>query len=214
MVGACIRWLNFWRGTRVRKAGRGHRVAWSSARAAQTIIQFTGEAGTVVLGRRVRLRDCDIQMRGTAPKLVIENEVRLTGVRIVVEDKGSEMLIRTLTSMSGARLQSKEGRRVEIGANCMIGHGAEVTNSDSHSVISTATGERLNPARDVILENQVWLGANVYVGKGVRIGKNTVVAACSRVLEDLPPSVLAAGTPATVKRTGIKWARERIGVEF
>jgi putative colanic acid biosynthesis acetyltransferase WcaF len=41
-----------------------------------------------------------------------------------------------------------------------------------------------------------WLAADVFVGPGVTIGSGTVVGARSSVFSDLPPWVVAAGTPA------------------
>lgn len=210
---AVLRFWNVWHRARVLRQGPRHRITWRTARAPGTRIEFYGDGGSIELGHEVRLFDCIIVLRGTRPRLVIQDRVRLTQVRIVVEDEGSEVLIKSLTSMTRATVQSKEGCRVEFGADCMVGHGAEVTNSDSHSVICQATGARLNPARDVVLGDRVWLGAGVYVTKGVRIGPDTVVAAGSRVFSDLPGAVLAAGVPAVVKRTGVAWCRERLGVK-
>jgi len=95
----------------------------------------------------------------------------------------------------------------------MVGHGAEVTNTDSHSLLDAVTKERMNPARDVIIGKHVWIGAGATVAKGVRIGDDAVVAAGSRVFKDVPAGVMVAGTPAVVKRSGVTWSRKRLGVE-
>ena len=52
----------------------------------------------------------------------------------------------------------------------------------------------------VVVEDDVWLGMNVVVLKGCRIGKGTVVAANSVVTRSLPAGVIAAGVPARVIR--------------
>jgi acetyltransferase-like isoleucine patch superfamily enzyme len=208
-----VRLFNWWQGSRIIRSGPDHRVQGANARLRGTRIEFYGSGGRVELGRDVRLFDCIITLRGTAPRLVIGAETRLRGVRIVVEDRGSRLLIGPATSMTGAVLQAKEGGLVEIGTDCMLGSGVEVNNSDSHSLTDATSGERLNPARDVVLGDHVWLGAGVWVSKGARIGAGTVVAARSRVVGELPPGVLAAGSPAIVKRTGINWDRRRLGAE-
>ena len=41
-----------------------------------------------------------------------------------------------------------------------------------------------------------WVAADVFVGPGVSIGNRTVVGARSSVFRDLPPGIIAAGTPA------------------
>lgn len=208
-----VRLFNWWQGSRIVRSGPDHRIESANARLRGTRIEFHGSGGRVELGRDVRLFDCTIILRGTAPRLVIGAETRLRGVRIVVEDRGSRLLIGAATSMTGAVLQAKEGGLVAIGADCMLGSGVEVNNSDSHSLIDAASGERLNPARDVVLGDHVWLGAGVWISKGVRIGAGTVVASRSRVVGELPAGVLAAGSPAVIKRTGVSWDRRRLGVE-
>jgi acetyltransferase-like isoleucine patch superfamily enzyme len=145
--------------------------------------------------------------------LVIGPETRLQGVRIVVEDQGSRLIIGRGTTMTGATLQVMEGGRIELGEDCMVGSLVEVNNSDSHSLFDAASQQRLNPARDVVLGNHVWLGAGVWVSKGAQIGSGSVIAARSRVVGVIPPQVLAAGNPAVAKRTGISWDRQRFGVK-
>ena len=48
------------------------------------------------------------------------------------------------------------------------------------------------------VEENVWLGVNVIVLKGVRIGKNTVIGANSVVTKNIPANVIAAGNPCKI----------------
>ena len=50
----------------------------------------------------------------------------------------------------------------------------------------------------IVIEDDVWLGANVVVTKNVRIGKGSVIGAGSVVTKDIPPYSVAVGTPARV----------------
>lgn len=52
--------------------------------------------------------------------------------------------------------------------------------------------------QDVILEEDVWLGANVVLLNGVRIGRGAVVAASSVCRTKIPPYSIVAGNPAKV----------------
>jgi acetyltransferase-like isoleucine patch superfamily enzyme len=52
----------------------------------------------------------------------------------------------------------------------------------------------------VHIEENVWLGYHVSVLPGVRVGRNTIVAAGAVAARDLPADVLAAGVPAVAKR--------------
>jgi acetyltransferase-like isoleucine patch superfamily enzyme len=55
-------------------------------------------------------------------------------------------------------------------------------------------------AEGIIIEDDVWLGANVVVTDGVRIGKGAVVAAGAVVTKDVPAHTVVAGVPAKVIR--------------
>ena len=52
----------------------------------------------------------------------------------------------------------------------------------------------------VVIEDGVWIGANVVVMPGVTIGKNSVIGAGSVVTRDIPENVVAFGTPCRVIR--------------
>jgi acetyltransferase-like isoleucine patch superfamily enzyme len=74
-----------------------------------------------------------------------------------------------------------------------------ITDTDWHGL---GKGERREPGRSaaVVIGENVWLGLNAVVLKGVTIGANTVVAAGSVVSKPLPPDVVAGGMPAVPLR--------------
>ena len=87
----------------------------------------------------------------------------------------------------GGALHIKLGNNVRCGANTMI------TDSDWHSD-DYRTGED----KPVIIDDNVWLGYGVKVLKGVHIGENSLIGACSVVTRDIPANVIAAGNPCKV----------------
>lgn len=50
----------------------------------------------------------------------------------------------------------------------------------------------------VVIEDDVWIGANVTILKGVTIGYGSVVAACAVVTKSCPPYSIVGGIPAKV----------------
>ncbi|GGK63216.1 DapH/DapD/GlmU-related protein [Ornithinimicrobium pekingense] len=97
---------------------------------------------------------------------------------------------------SGCVFQDQGG--VKIGDDCLIGH---------NTVLATLNHD-LDPSRradmhptPIVIEDNVWIGSNVTVLAGVRIGANAVVAAASVVTRDVPPDTVVAGTPARVVRS-------------
>lgn len=55
----------------------------------------------------------------------------------------------------------------------------------------------------IIIKDNVWVGRNCIICKGVTIGKNSIVAAGSVVTKDVPENCIVAGNPAKVVKTDI-----------
>ncbi|MEI6555022.1 MAG: acyltransferase [Paludibacter sp.] len=82
---------------------------------------------------------------------------------------------------------------IKIGNNVRCGANTLITDSDWHWD-DYRSGEPSN----VIIEDNVWLGVNSVVLKGVTIGENTVIGANSVVTKSIPPNAVAAGNPCKV----------------
>jgi len=50
----------------------------------------------------------------------------------------------------------------------------------------------------IVIEDEVWIGANVVIVAGVTVGKHSVIAAGSVVTKDVPPFSIVVGNPAKV----------------
>jgi len=79
---------------------------------------------------------------------------------------------------------------IKIGNNVRCGANTLITDSDWHP-----GDPRVGEAKPVIIGDNVWLGINVVVLKGVEIGDNTVIGANSLVTKSIPANVIAAGNP-------------------
>lgn len=55
----------------------------------------------------------------------------------------------------------------------------------------------------IVIGKNCWIGTNVRIQKGVTIGDNSVIAACSVVTKNIPANCIAAGNPARVVKTDI-----------
>lgn len=86
-------------------------------------------------------------------------------------------------------------RRIVIEDNVRCGANSLITDSDWH-----LDDPRSSEPKPVYIERNVWLGVNVMVLKGVRIGENSVIGAGSVVTADIPANVVAAGNPCKVIR--------------
>jgi len=54
--------------------------------------------------------------------------------------------------------------------------------------------------KPVVIEDDCWIGSNVIILAGVKIGKGSVIGAGSVVTKDIPPYSVAVGVPAKVIR--------------
>lgn len=88
---------------------------------------------------------------------------------------------------------------IAIGSRTKIGPGCHLL-TPHHPLDHLERRRPVEQGRPIVIGDDCWLGGNVTVCPGVRIGHRTVVAAGSVVTRDLPDDVLAAGNPATVKR--------------
>lgn len=52
--------------------------------------------------------------------------------------------------------------------------------------------------KDVIVEEDVWLGANVTLLSGVTVGRGAIAGACCVVSKDVPPYAVVVGNPARI----------------
>ena len=106
------------------------------------------------------------------------------------------------TGMSGATVCAASS--VTIGAQCLIGANVTITDYDFHAVAPANRRYATNPdaigCAPVVIEDNVWIGLNTVILKGVTIGADTVVGAGSVVTRSLPPRCVAAGQPARVIR--------------
>ena len=55
----------------------------------------------------------------------------------------------------------------------------------------------------IVIGKNCWIGTNVRIQKGVTIGDNSVIAACSVVTKSVPSNCIAAGNPAKIVKTDI-----------
>ena len=94
-----------------------------------------------------------------------------------------------------------EHSSITVGKCVRIGTGVEIVDSDFHGISMKDRGQsKAEWSKPVVIEDDVFLGSNVRVLKGVTIGKGSVVANSSVVVKNVPPGVIAGGNPARVIR--------------
>lgn len=143
-------------------------------------------------------------------------------------------IIRSLLGKTGTRFcftapfWCDYGYNIEIGEdfyanhNCVILDCAKVTfgshvfiapnccfSTAGHPLDVRQRNEGLEFASPILVGNNVWIGANVTVLPGVKIGDNAIIGAGSVVTKNIPPNVVALGNPCRPLRELTKADRQK-----
>jgi len=116
----------------------------------------------------------------------------------------------------------RQGERIEIGSHCLINHnnvlqggkaigriiiGDYVQTGANVMMFAFNHGIELNDVPmieqdyfdgDIIIGNDVWIGAGSVILPGVNIGEGAVVASNAVVNKDVPPNAIVGGVPAKI----------------
>ena len=109
-----------------------------------------------------------------------------SGVGVYVHDRGG----------IGVRAQLLGEGGVEIGRDVMMGPDVTILTQD-HKMMPDGRYDGYDRGK-VIIEDEAWIGARAVILKGVRIGRNAVVAAGAIVTKDVPPYAIVASAAARI----------------
>lgn len=103
------------------------------------------------------------------------------------------------------------GKNVFINSNCYFMDGAKITVGDNvfigpscgfytanHPLDYQTRNQGIEQALPILIGNNVWLGGNVIVLPGVKIGDGCVIGAGSVVTKDIEANSIATGVPCKV----------------
>jgi len=96
----------------------------------------------------------------------------------------------------GAKAHIRVAKNITIGKNVAVAWNVTIMDGDFHEFFIEEN--RQNIQKDIIIEDNVWIGNNVIILKGVKIGKNAIVGAGSVVTKDVPSGCIVAGNPAKI----------------
>jgi acetyltransferase-like isoleucine patch superfamily enzyme len=103
------------------------------------------------------------------------------------------------------------GPGIKIGRHTMLGWHCEIMDTDIHDTHPDRRRTGVPASGKVVIGENVMIGSNAKIFKGVNIGDNAVVANGAVVMRSIPPNSLAYGNPAQVGRLfdSSKWRQRR-----
>jgi putative colanic acid biosynthesis acetyltransferase WcaF len=128
-----------------------------------------------------------------------------------ITDPGKVVIFPTASIVFPAKLSLAE--RAMIGPNVKVynlaaislGRGANIS-QNTHLCAGSHDYKKWSMplvAKPIVIGENAWIAADVFVGPGVSIGALCVVGARSVVIKDLPPSTVCAGNPCRVLKQRI-----------
>ncbi len=100
-------------------------------------------------------------------------------------------------------------KHIQIGSDSLIASGCKFIDHNHNMEVGELPMNR-QPCPDgaIVLEEDVWLGVNVVILKGVTLGKGAVVGAGAVVTKSIPPYEIWAGIPA--RKIGVRAGQESL----
>lgn len=153
-------------------------------------IIFKHRQSTMRFGKRLQLRSTI-----HSNPLGTDHPVILTTL-----NKNAQLIIGDNFAMSGGCICAAE--QIMIGNNVAVGANSTIVDTDFHPLDSSlrAANPQDGKSKPVTIEDDVFIGMNCLIVKGVTIGKGSVIGANSVVTRDIPPGMIAAGNPVQIVR--------------
>jgi acetyltransferase-like isoleucine patch superfamily enzyme len=201
-----------WRsGSRIVLNGSGNVLEIGPSQISGLQVEVHGNNNRVRFGRGARLQNLRIHIAGDHCEILLGENIDLDGCLLWVMGQHSRIQIGADCAFGPTNIYASDSNsRVEIGADCMFASDVEIRCGDGHTLFDRATGEIMNLAQYILIEDHVWFATGAWALKDVTIGEGSVIGAKAVVTRDVPAHSLAVGIPAKVIRENIGWRKEPI----
>lgn len=165
----------------------------------------------ITLGKKVKFSKLPLIYIDKNAQLILGNNVVInsdnsryhlnmhSSSKIILDKPGGVIKIGDNTRIHGTCIHAYQS--VSIGKNCLIAANTQIIDGNGHELSFPDVENRIKTVdqpKPVVIEDNVWIGANVIVLPGVTIGTGSVIAAGSIVSKNIPPMVIAGGNPAKI----------------
>ena len=167
-----------------------------------------------IVGENAWIADDALILNNSQPKgqLRIGQNSRIMGSLLLFDFEGEIEIGNDCFVGPGTRIWS--AKKIKIGDRVLIAHNVNIHDNISHSLnalerytentdfISSGIHKEADlKAAEIIIGNDVWIGFNSIILRGVKIGDGAIIGAGSVVTEDVTPWTVNVGNPLRVVRT-------------
>lgn len=117
----------------------------------------------------------------------------ISPVSISLMEKDTEIKVGNFVELIGCFIRIRYG--LEIGDRSIITPGVKIIDHD-HLISPKKRKLKEYPGKKIKIGNDVWIGYNAIILKGVNIGDGAIVAAGSVVTKDVKSNTIVGGVPA------------------
>lgn len=89
-----------------------------------------------------------------------------------------------------------ESSRITIGKDVLVGPGAKMFSANHGTSLGAPMTSQQRTEADITIDDDVWIGANTIILKGVHVHRGAIVAAGAVVVHDVPEDTIVGGVPA------------------
>ena len=106
----------------------------------------------------------------------------------------------TIGNNSGVGINCIIQGKVTIHDNVIMGPEVYIyTRNHRHDMLNIPMIQQgFEEEREVVIDDDVWIGSRVTILPGVHVGKGSILGAASVITKDVPPYVIMGGNPAKI----------------
>jgi acetyltransferase-like isoleucine patch superfamily enzyme len=139
-------------------------------------------------------------------KIRIGSNSRIMGQIFLFDSDGEVVIGSDCFIGPGSKIWS--AKRISIGDRVLIAHNVNIIDNISHPLdarlryeensnfVNTGIHSHVDiKASEIIIDDDVWIGFNCSIMRGVKIGKGAIIGSCSLVTKDIAPWTVNVGNP-------------------
>lgn len=138
-------------------------------------------------------------------KLELGGKTRIgSGCYIVVGNNASLQILGDFEIKASGKLMITH--KAVIGKNCLFSWDVTLMDTDWHKIYSSNNNKIINPSKPIIINDNVWIGCNSTILKGVQIAKNVIIGANSLITKSILEDNCIA-TSERILKSGVYWTK-------